>query len=533
MPGHFHPTAVHHALMHGHDHAPCLLGRGEYFSYAQARDWVARCQQQLLSDLQGQAVAIWMDKGPHYALSILAVLFADARYVPLDGSQPLERAQRIVHDAEPRVLILDEAHAAQWQTPIELQGRLQLIVLSEDPLPDAAASPDLRRWHRDLRDGPAPQPLQTRACQRQDTAALLYTSGSTGTPKGVRMGHGNLLNFAQWASQTLGLGHSDRLLNLASFNFDLSTFDLFAALQVGASVYISHESESRHAASVAELLHSQAISVMYTVPSMYALLVRSGALQALRRCHLRHVVFAGEVMPKPVLQALADSLPKDCALYNFYGPTETNVCLWHRVSNAELLNPEAVPIGQPIAGAQVWLQNERGQRIESGDEIGEIWVGGDCVTPGYWRRPNDPNSPNHLLQQHATGDYGSRGPQGLMYHGRKDRMIKLQGYRVELGEIEAALLRHPALSEVGVLALPSPSAQGGIRLLAVFACHEHTPVPDTLALKAFCAQYVPGYMVPHRFEHLPRLPRNANGKLDWADLRQQLAQPLDTAGAPA
>ncbi|QPF73616.1 AMP-binding protein [Roseateles sp. DAIF2] len=511
-------AGVHQALLAPPDAAPLLLGGGQALSYGQCRDWVARASQGPMADCAGQAVAIWMDKGPLYAQCVLAALFAGARYLPLDGAQPAERVRAIVADAGPRLLVLDAAHARLWLAQPQPADGPRLLVLS-----DEAAAPgfDAAQWQPSALDRlRAAAPLSEQPVALDEIAAILYTSGSTGQPKGVQLSQRNLLNFAAWSARTLALDASDRLLNLASFNFDLSTFDLFAGLQAGASLYVTSEPELHHPAGLGALIEQQRISVMYAVPSLYGLLIRSGVLEAMRpRCALRRVVFAGEVMPKPLLQRLAAALPQGCGLYNFYGPTETNVCLWHAVEPAELDSPEPVPIGLPIAGAEVWLQDEQGRRVEAEGELGEIWVAGDCVTPGYWRRPDDANSANHRRGCHATGDQGSWRAGRLQYHGRQDRMLKVNGYRVELGEIEAALARHPQLAEVAVLGMP---ANGGVRLLAAYVPREGALVPGSLALKQHCATLLPAYMVPQQLVALAGLPKNANGKTDLRRLREQL-----------
>jgi acyl-coenzyme A synthetase/AMP-(fatty) acid ligase len=238
---------------------------------------------------------------------------------------------------------------------------------------------------------------------------------------------------------------------------------------------------------------------------------------------LRRVVFAGEVMPKPVLVSLAQSVPAGCELFNFYGPTETNVCLWHKVNRDDLESPDPLPIGRPIAGTEVWLQDERGARIEEQGWIGEIWVSGACVTPGYWKRPDDPNSVQHRLGRHATGDYGSWRDGCVHFHGRKDRLIKMNGFRVELGEIEAALLRHPEVAEVAVFDL----RQGDdIRLCAAYVLRSDAADPGVLGIKAHCASLLPGYMIPQRPVRLAAMPRNANGKTDLRRVRGLVGEAL-------
>ncbi|MDT8997739.1 AMP-binding protein [Paucibacter sp. APW11] len=505
--------------------APFLLADGG-ISYASAAAWVAHISTTHLQRFSGQRVALCLDKGNAYALSILAALYANCSYVPIDGAQPAQRVAMILADAAPTVLICDHSHACSL---IELglpDSVVLLLVHSELPLPESAAVPAGVEVHHLAHHlaHPSVQPAtgeslalpDTSACQPGDLAALLYTSGSTGSPKGVQLSHLNLSNFVQWAVAELRLTPSDRLLNLASFNFDLSTFDLFGSLLAGASLYVSHERESAHVSRVGELLREQAITTIYSVPSMFALLNRSAAWPALDAQALRHLVFAGEVMPKPQLKLMAKAVSPACQLYNFYGPTETNVCLFHRVSAEDLACDEPLPIGQPIDGATVWLVDEHGHYRADEGAVGEVWVAGRCVTPGYWQRQDPRNALNHQRGMHATGDYGEWQGGRLLYRGRIDRMLKLSGYRVELGEIESILARHPQLQEVAVIA----ESVNPPKLVAHYVSRDPEQRLGALELKAFCAAHLPKYMVPHVLIQRTALPKNANGKIDYRALRE-------------
>lgn len=499
--------------------APCLLADGG-LSYAQVANWVAQVATQHLQGWAGERVALWMDKGNGYALGILAALQAGCTCVPIDGAQPPQRMGLILADAAPAVVMADHAHACALIEHGLPSSVKRLLILSDIPLPHAPPNAEVR--HLGCRfDSAAATPLPAPCGGRPaDVGAVLYTSGSTGTPKGVQLSHMNLANFVGWCVKTLALGPQDRLLNLASFNFDLSTFDLFASLQAGAALYVSGEQETSQVNTVAELLREQAITTVYSVPSMYALLNRIGAWHRLPPGVLRNVIFAGEVMPKPQLQAMAGALHAGCRFYNFYGPTETNVCLYHRVTDEDLASDAPLPIGRPIAGATVWLVDDLGRMVTDDGAIGEVWVAGRCVTPGYWQRQDPKNAQNHLRGMHATGDHGEWRDGRLLYRGRKDRMLKLGGYRVELSEIESVLARHPLIHEVAVIA----ESVSPPWIVAVYATRDPQARLNMLELKTFCARHLPKYMVPHVLRQQPALPRNANGKIDLRSLCEDPAQ---------
>jgi acyl-coenzyme A synthetase/AMP-(fatty) acid ligase len=238
----------------------------------------------------------------------------------------------------------------------------------------------------------------------------------------------------------------------------------------------------------------------------------SGALTEETVRGLRYGLFAGEVYPMPRLRELAAKLPGGTALYNLYGPTETNVCTYHRIRPEDLDRDEPPPIGLAVGNARLTVVDEHHRPLDGPDAVGELVVEGDCVTPGYWGRDSEPAAEQHRRHRHPTGDLVSRDKDGLLvYRGRKDRMVKVSGYRIELGEIEAAVLRHPAIAEAAVL------ASGG-RLALYYAVRDGADAPTLIDVKRHCAEHLPRYMVPHSATRLAALPRNANGKVDLGRL---------------
>ncbi|MCX4911609.1 amino acid adenylation domain-containing protein [Streptomyces sp. NBC_00878] len=496
----------------------------------------------------GDRVAIWMDKQPRYAETILAALQAGCAYVPLDGGQPPGRVATILTDSEPVVLFTDRRHLDALAGG--LPASIRTIVLADETdspntdspntgsqgtsrqgtsrqeLSGAVAGPDgrpipVRSW-TDFAAGAAGHVVILPALERDDLAAILYTSGSTGTPKGVRISYRNLANFIRWARAELFVGPDDVFANHASFNFDLSTFDLFTALSVGAGLWIVPDDQARDVTALAHGIREHGVTVWYSVPSVLNLLTASGALTAETVRSLRYVLFAGEVFPIPQLRALAARLPHGTELYNLYGPTETNVCTYHHVRPEDLVRDEPVPIGTPVPGARVSVVDGEGHPVEGPDAIGELIVEGDCVTPGYWRRESEPAAAGHWKGRHATGDLVSHEQGSLVYRGRKDRMVKLSGYRVELGEIEAAVLRHPAIAAAAVV-VDGPGTDPRIALH--YTLNDGARRPNLIEIKRHCAQHLPRYMLPRTATCLEELPRNANGKTDYHRLGGGTAEP--------
>jgi amino acid adenylation domain-containing protein len=458
----------------------------------------------------GDRVAIWAAKSTSYATCILAALRAGAAYVPLDGGQPAPRARAILRDAEPAILVTDRAHL-ELLGPDGLPSTVREVIVVDGDARAArggASIAPLAEWA-----APVVAPSAMPAVGLEDLAAILYTSGSTGTPKGVKISHRNLANFVAWAREEMQLGPTDVFSNHASFNFDLSTYDLFGGLASGAAVWIVPDADARNVAALAEGMRRHRVTVWYSVPSILTLLVGSGALDARTVATLRYVHFAGEVFPIARLRELRAVLPPSAALYNLYGPTETNVCTYYRVGAIAPERATPVPIGAAIRGATLHVIDADGNDVTGRGE-GELVVAGACVTPGYWRREDERNAENHRRGLHATGDLVSYEGDQLVYRGRKDRMVKISGYRVELGEIEAAVLRHPAVREAAVVAVAREDAT---RIVAFCATRPEADV-SLLELKAHCSRLLPRYMVPHALTRAPSLPKNANGKTDYVAL---------------
>ncbi|WP_020481174.1 amino acid adenylation domain-containing protein [Methylomonas sp. MK1] len=421
----------------------------------------------------GQPVAIHLDRGIDAAIVLFGVLLAGACYVPLDLKNPAPRLSFIVTDAQVRA-VLGSNSAPDW-----LDENLWLDIASVSEA--------------------VPEPVEI---PTESLAAILYTSGSTGQPRGVALSHRAISAFASWAADLLKLTAADRIASSAPFFFDLSTFDLYAVLGAGASLHFVPAGLTMAPARLSTWLSDQAISGWYTVPSLLAFLTYKGNLAQTPLAALRFLIFAGEVFPTPALIDMAASLPQT-ALYNFFGPTETNVCCYWPVARESLVAEQSIPIGLPAAGCELHIDAE----------TGELWVRGPTLATGYWRDGRVQSFMN-ADGWYATGDRASLEQKEYRFHGRLGRMLKCSGYRVEPAEIEAVVNAIPGVKACAVIGIDDPTAGQRPGLAVVLE-----PDMSIAEISKLLSRQLPVYMQPSRYLVLEELPRLANGKLDFQQLR--------------
>jgi amino acid adenylation domain-containing protein len=395
--------------------------------------------------------------------------------------------------------------------------------------PDSGAADDPR-----AATDPGP-PLAPSPVNAHDLAYVLYTSGSTGTPKGVMVSPGAALAFVDWAMETFALTAGDVMSNHAPLHFDLSTFDLFGAAAAGASVVILDEETVRFPMKAVEVLERERITVWYSVPGALRRMLTAGRLGERDLRGLRLVLFAGEVYPVSELMALQGALPRGVRLCNLYGPTETNVCTWWDVPPQGTWTGEHPPIGVDCSSCQSVIVDDSLQPVAEGVP-GELLVRGATLMSGYWgdsertaRAFVDDFTYPHLPDRfYRTGDIVSRSADGnYHFHGRRDHMVKIRGYRVELGEIEAALHQMAVVREAAVVAVDRALSTGGSEtaLVAfVVPVSQTTGENSTPALRRQLAALLPKYMLPADVHWVPTLPPTSSGKVDRQRLMQMAAE---------
>jgi len=487
----------------------------------------------------GDRVGILAPKSAAAVIGVYGALKAGACYVPLDPKAPAGRLSHIVRDSGTAVIVADAARTSQAAILAGSVPQSRGVVVAGVPSrpgdQEAAVAPAqgaaIVPWTAVA--GESAEPLAQELSIETDLAYILYTSGSTGTPKGVRISHRNSLTFVEWAAAAAGLSEHDRVCSPAPLHFDLSVFDIFATCQAAACLAVLPGGAATFPVSIARWLEAEQISVWYSVPSVLTLLACYGSLAQFDLSGLRTVIFAGEVFPPKHLARLMAELPHPRYL-NWYGPTETNVCTAFEVP-AGRADDGPAPIGKACANTEVFAVTSEGRRVCRPGEVGELYVRGPSLMRGYWGQPaktsealvRHPFRAEYDELVYRTGDLVTLEPTGnYAYLGRRDTMVKVRGYRVELGEIEVTLYRHPAIGEAVVL--PVPDELLGSRLRAVVTADPagnltHEDVLD------HCRQWLPGYMVPDIIEFRETLPRTSTGKVDRAGLAQEQHE-LEPAG---
>ncbi|MBK1783695.1 non-ribosomal peptide synthetase [Prauserella cavernicola] len=471
---------------------------GELWTYAELSARANRLARALIAQGvgPGDTVAVARPRTPELIAVLFGVLTAGAAYLPIDPAHPAERIAFTLTDARPRLLIRDGELTGSGDTPSSRLAELDGYV----PDPVTAAE-------------------RVRPLWPEHPAYSIYTSGSTGKPKGVVVSHRNVAGLVSWAAAEFGAAGLGRVLASTSLNFDVSVFEIFAPLLSGGSIELVRD--------LLELTehpgHEWEFDLVSGVPSVFeALLAEPVSLRT------RSIVLAGEALPRELLARLAQRWP-EARLGNIYGPTEATVYATAWFADGAPLE-SAPPIGSPIGEASAYVLD--GTLTPCPDGVpGQLYLGGNGIAHGYRGRaaltaerfvPDPFGPPGARL--YRTGDIARWNHDGLLeFLGRDDDQVKVRGFRVELGEVESALLSHPAVRRAAVV----PDGLGG--LAAYVVAEAGVPESD---LAAHVGGLLPAYLVPASIEHLDELPLNSNGKLDRKALAARPARRPASGRAP-
>ncbi|NSL90992.1 amino acid adenylation domain-containing protein [Chitinophaga sp. Mgbs1] len=448
--------------------------------------------QQTYNIRTNDLVGIMLDRSAEVIISMLGILKAGAAFVPVNPDYPRGRKEFIFKDTGISTLITETSRMFELDY---FDGALYMTDIPVAAPPAGAVN----------QAGPG------------DLAYVIYTSGSTGEPKGVMVENGGLANTIQGMQAFFDIPAGYRNMQITSFSFDASVFETFNALTCGAALYVVSDDIRDNPLLLEQFITDNRIDFAL-IPPAYLRMLDVGKISTLKK-----LVTAGEA-------ALADkarAFLQYGEYYNAYGPTETSICASVMpVPDAKSIAGDNVPIGRPIANSPVYILDAQDQLTPVG-VIGEICVGGSGIARGYLNKPEqtaakfvpDPFAPGRRM--YRTGDLGRWLPGGILeYTGRKDEQIKINGHRIEPGEIENALLRYPGVDAVVVTPVLKENGENELAAYLVGAAPLYTN-----ELITHLSGLLPLFMIPAWFVQLDSLPLTSNGKID----KKALPYPGDAA----
>ncbi len=463
---------------------------------------------------EGDLVAVVMEKGWEQIASVLGILRAGAAYLPIDPKIPRARLEYLLSN-----------------------GRVS-IAWTQPRLREALAWPSaIKVWTLEEEDG-APGPYDGPEPGPDSLAYVIYTSGSSGAPKGVMISHRAALNTIADINRRLEISAADRVLAVSSLTFDLSVYDIFGILERGGAVVLPAPERSRDPTHWIDRMNEAGVTIWNSAPALMQMLVTLlDAPLEHPPASLRWALLSGDWIPVELPDRIRQFAP-NCRLLGLGGATEASI--WSIAYPIGRVDPAwtSIPYGMPLANQRIHVLDDSFEPCPEWT-AGELYIGGDGLALGYWA--DEAKTAERFVRSpltgellYRTGDYGRFRPEGYIeFLGRRDTQIKIRGHRVEIGEIEASLLRHHRVREAAALVVPGTSQDqspgvlvGCVVLDKTAPPPESQPAPDENELRAHLTELLPTHMIPSRIVVLDKLPLNPNGKVD----RNALSKPEVLAG---
>ncbi len=521
-----------HAATHGHTIA--VSAGGAELSYAALDKNANQLAHALIQAglRRGDRAGVYMTACVEYIIAITAIMKAGGIFLPLDAAYPQNRISSFIAEANPGI-ILTLSHSYQaCINCCDAAHNPAVFTVSHTTHAFSITTPANGETYNAL-----PETDPGTELDGDDANYLLFTSGSTGKPKGIEGRHKSLSHFVHWEMKQFALGTDTRISLLAPITFDVSLRDIFVPLAAGGTVCIPGEKEKQEPGHFLQWLHSEGITLIHCVPSFLRLLI--AALQdtpALKDCLLtvQHILVAGEPLYGKDVNAWKALVGNTPALVNLYGPSETTLAkLFFPVNGKPFADGAIIPLGQPVANTVALVIKE--QALCTTGEEGEIMIKTPFMTRGYYN--NDLLNKEKFIQNplhndfddivFRTGDLGYYDDDNLIHFtGRADDMIKFNGNRIELAELQKTALQYPDIREA--VALTRGDAGGQEQLVLFFTAVQPVAIP---ALQQHFGLQLPGYMHPALFVQLEQLPVNPNGKTDRAALAAMELKPAESGEA--
>ena len=446
-------------------------------------------------------VAVFMDRSMEMVACLLAIFKIGATYLPIDSGYPKERILYILEDSQAKAIVV------QGNLERQLPGTYASVISLDDMMTTDSLYAESQNSNSAACE-----------CSMNSSAYIIYTSGSTGAPKGVEICHESFANVMTQIIDELELGSSDAFLAMASISFDISLFELIAPLMIGARILLLDDYQCKDPAYIASVVQTEQVTVLQATPAMWMLLNHYDWHGSERNIK---VISTGEALSRELAGEISD---RSNAVWNLYGPTETSV--WatiKRIQREEGVDGGGtyVPIGRPLKNYTTYILDRLLQPVPVG-VLGELYIGGVGLAKGYVGKQSltserfvERRAPDGSIErQYKTGDLVRyMDNRDIEYVRRMDNQVKINGYRIELGEIEAILKGHMSISDA-VVDVTEMKKSGINRIIAYVVPEKNMPNKTSETLTKHLSQYLPNYMLPHRYMFIDKVPLSGSGKVD-------------------
>jgi amino acid adenylation domain-containing protein len=453
----------------------------------------------LAAGTSGATVALVFEHGIQAIVAVFGTLKAGKICVPVDPQHPVERVRRILEHAEAELLVTNTLNAAHAQALVgSTAERLALRVLNVDQIGD------------DTPSGNPGLPITADTC-----SYIVYTSGTSGEPKGVLKTHRTVLINVKRDTDDLHITTADRIPLLSSYSLGISRAGIYDPLLNGAALYF-YDVKGEGALDLIDWAARQRITHLLLVPTLFRHLV-DHVRGEFSLPDLRTLTLAGESLTRHDVKLFRSSFPAHTVLINRIGMGEVGKVAAFQIDGSTEIKDGIVPVGYAVDGAEILILDEQGRELAPG-QVGEIVVRSTSASPGYWRDPKLTREKFRPVPGRGTepfcytGDLGVMQADGCLKHlGRKDMQVKLRGYRVDVAEVELALLEHAGVRKAAVVDYQD---EGGETRLAAYFVPAEGASPGTLELRGSLAEILPDYMIPSVFVSMDALPLTVTGKID-------------------
>ena len=482
--------------------------------------------RQLASYLQdagvqkGDRVGVYLERSLESAIAIYGIMQAGAVFVPLDPSAPISRTAFLIRDCGIEHLITSRSQEKKVAKCIK-NVVLRSIVGVDTPLVVSTIS-----WDQIF--AISLSAYQAVSIDENDLAYIMYTSGSTGLPKGIMHTHASGLSYARLSSSLYEVSPDDRLANHAPLHFDISTFGYFSGPYASACTVILQDAHTIFPVNLSSLIEKEQITIWYSVPLALIQLLEKGLIENYDTSSLRWVLFGGEVFISKYLTTLMELWPQ-ATFSNVYGPAEVNQCTYYHLYNSsQIVDP--LPLGTIWDETTYCIVDENNTSLTQAGVSGELAIHSTTMMKGYWNNEQLTAASTFIKMDtsgnerwyYKTGDIVQINEDGhLVFIGRNDAQVKVRGYRIDLGEIEAILTKHEKVQEAAIVL--SENSAGEKEISAAVKMHPFS-LTTPKDLKLYCKAQLPFYAIPGSFFILEDFPRNSSDKIDRKEIKKIIIQ---------